>query len=281
MNGVKRQCHWRQGDVLTPQAIELVGLHTQMADCSTAIVVTHDCDLAAASEKEPSVEIILAKPIDRLGGDSFGKTARRLHIEYQGPSGPVVFELLATAKRTVDKCVLFTVQPEPALTLDRRGRDILQHWLAARYRRSAFAEAFEARLNGASFSKKKTLLKEIQSVLDTGGEHIRALLFDVDDGDNIEREVPDDCYVLGIQVLYDHEGLETAYQAAHQAAEALSELFAHAFQQAGGSWQNIELLYCDAIADDAMTVAQQLRLRPWRLDHLSLADDPLQPMLNP
>jgi hypothetical protein len=277
-----RQFSWHQGDLLTGEAAVVLGYCAQGdADAATfVVVISHDCDLTAKIEKEPLAELIVGRRIDKLGGDSYGKTARRLHIEYQNQDGPVFLELMATAKQPIEKQKLFEFSPRKDIGLDGRGIGILQRWLAARYHRAAFPEAFEDRLRAAVIPGKRTFLKKIELILSDGGEHIRGLLFDLDEGKDIERKAPDDVYQLGINVLYDSAKDEsTAAAVAKAAAHALEELFNTAFYSEQASWQNIFLQYCDPMSDNAITVAQREMLKQWRLEHMSLQDDPSQPMI--
>lgn len=276
-----RQFSWRQGDLLTCEAaVELGYCAQEDADATFVVVISHDCDLTAEIEKEPVAELIVGRRIDRLGGDSYGKTARRLHIEYQTQDVPIFLELMATAKQQIGKQKLFELSPRNDIELDGRGIGILQRWLAARYHRAAFPEAFEDRLRAAVIPGKCTFLKKIELILSGGGEHIRGLLFDLDEGKDIERKASDDVYQLGISVLYDSAKDEpTAAAVAKAAAHALEELFSTAFYSERASWQNICLQYCDPMSDNAITVAQREMLKQWRLEHMSLQDDPPQPMI--
>jgi len=276
-----RQFSWRQGDLFTGEAAVALGYCAQEGAVATfVVVISHDCDLAAEIEKEPLAELIVGRRIDKLGVDSYGKTARRLHIEYQTQDGPVFLELMATDKRPIEKQRLFEFSPRDDIELDGRGIGILQRWLAARYHRAAFPEAFEDRLRAAVVPGKRTFLRKIELILSDGGEHIRGLLFDLDEGKDIERKTPDDVYQLGINVLYDSTKDEsTAAAAAETASRALEELFSTAFYSDKAGWQNICLQYCDPISDSGITVAQREMLKQWRLEHMSLQDDPPQPMI--
>lgn len=281
MADTDRLFSWRQGDVLTDEAAKTLGLqHSENADITFVVVVSHDCDLTAVADKEPESEIIVGRRIDKLGRDSYAKTARRLHIEYQTKTGPVALELMATGKQSISKTALFATEPREDMWLDGQGIGILQRWLAARYHRAAFPEAFENRLRAANIPGKHSFLKKIEDILADGGNHIRALLFDLDEGKDIERETPDDLYQLGINVLYDSLRDEpTAAAAATKAAEGLEALFEAAFHSSEAGWQNVCLQYCDPISDSAMTVVQRETLKQWRLEHMSFQDDPPQPMI--
>lgn len=275
----KRQIVWSQGQILPPEA----ALAVQMIEADKVathfpIVISHDCDLAAAIEKEPHVEILIGRSIAKLGAASNAKIARRLELLLQNQSGPQAVELLAPEKLTVPKARLWGYAPRRDLWLASQDRLILQRWLAARYRRAAFPEAFETRLR--TKIDRRPLVEHIEAILDEGGEFIRCLLFELDDGDILERQEPEDVYQLGITVLYVSEPDEPrAYAAASAAAEALEQIFARAFEQQSGMVEHIDLRYCDPISDAALTVQQRERLTEWRLEYLSLATDPPHPMV--
>jgi len=274
-----RNLFWRQGDILSEEAVANCGFGPAVGSSEPiyAVVISHDCDLAASESKEPNAEVIVGKSVRKLGRDSFAKTARRLQIEYQSPIGPVVLELSAIEKVSVPKASLFTFEPRRDISLDKQGLNILQRWLAARYRRAAFPESFEARLRSPQMSGKVTFLDRIEGILEAGADHIRGLLFDLDEGADVERVAPTDTYQLGIVVLYNSLSDEpVAAVVASKAAEELERLFAEAFELKNGDWQDICLKYCDPMSDNAITVAQSENLKEWRLEHMSLKDYPPQ-----
>ena len=275
----ERQTSWNQGQILPPEAALAFRLVTEEELASRfPLVITHDCDLAAALGREPSAEILIGESIEKLGSATNAKVARRLELTLQSKMGPRAVALLAPDKRTVPKEELFKYAPRKDLWLAPAERRILQRWLAARYRRAAFPEAFEARLR--TKISRRTLIEHIESILDEGGKWIRCLLFDLDDGEVRERDGPDDVYRLGITVLYVSAADEPkAHAAASTAAKALEKLFARAFERQDRARQHIDLIYCDAISDGAITIKDCEKLSEWRLEHLSLASDPPQPMV--
>jgi hypothetical protein len=274
----KRQTVWSQGQILPPEAALAVQMiEAEKAGTHFPIVISHDCDLAAALEKEPHVEILIGRSIAKLGAASNAKIARRLELLLQSRSGPQVVELLAPEKRTLPKAKLCEYEPRQDLWLAPQDRLILQRWLAARYRRAAFPEAFETQLR--TKINRRTLVEHIEAILNEGGEWIRCLLFELDDGDIRERQGPEDVYQLGITVLYASSPDEPrAYAAASSAAEALERIFARAFERQSGERAH-RSRYCDPISDSVLTVQQCETLIEWRLEYLSLATDPPQPMV--
>lgn len=275
----ERQITWSQGQMIPPEAaLAFQLIAAEQAATHLPVVITHDCDLAAAVEKEPHAEILVAHPTAKLGAAANAKVARRLELLLHSRSGPQVIELLASQKRTVPKAALFEYAPRQDVWLAPQDRLILQRWLAARYRRAAFPEAFETRLR--TKVGRRTLVEHIEAILDEGGEWIRCLLFDLDEGEMTERERPDDAYRLGITVLYASALDEPkAYAAATAAAEAMEQIFARAFERPGGAREYIDLRYCDPVSDAVLTVQQREQLTEWRLEYLSLAADPPHAMV--
>ena len=161
--------------------------------------------------------------------------------------------------------------------LSPEGLVTLQLWLAARYHRAAFADEFENRLK----AKPAKLDRKIAKAFDDAAQHVLAVFFNVDDGEEVKRDGPDDVYQLRVTVLYDSALDEPkAYEAAQRAADAIESEFEKALL-ANGQWHDIQLLSCDAVSDAAMTVAESRMLKRWRLDHMSLEEEPLQPMFQP
>src|SRR3989442_1375917 len=188
----RRETLWRQGHVLDDKTVAKFGLRNAQAPNKTlVVVVSHDCDLAASPDKEPDVELIIGRQIEKADGNfTHAKTARLLHIEFATPDGVKLVELAATKKVQVAKKDFADHEPRQEFQLGSSGQSILQRWLAARYRRAAFPDAFEKRLNESGASAR------LSKILKPVGKHICGIFFDVDDGDEVQRTEPDDTYEL-------------------------------------------------------------------------------------
>lgn len=267
---------WRQGYVLSEDTAAALGLESPSgAGATVVVVITHDCDIASGLEREPQVEVIVGSRIAALGADTNAKTARRLHIEFRTEGAEAPVELLATDKRYLPKADLLAASPRAEWSLAPESLVTLQQWLAARYRRAAFADEFESRLKARPGQVDRKLAK----ALGVAGVHVLACFFDVDGGEEVVRRDPADVYSLRITLLYDSTQDEpTAFAATQRAVEAIEAAFEKAFL-VDSRWQNVQLLSCDAMSDSVMTVAYSRMLKRWRLDHMSLADDPQQPIV--
>ncbi len=273
-----RDTPWRQGHLLTDEAVTTLGLALpkQHPSGTIVIVATHDCDLAQPPENESVIEVIVGCRIVSLDGNyTHAKNARILHNQFEGNT-PLLAEFTATEKRSIQKKALIGFEPQVDQCLSPTGKATFQRWLAARYRRSAFPDEFERRL-----VRETKLAKKIASAVKTHGELIVAVLFDVDEGQDCLRKTPDDVYVLDIILLHSVEiDFNQAEAAALASKEAIQAAFKDKlFDQQSGKWQSIELRYCDVLSEEAMTYRQFSLMKPWRLEYISLGADPQQKIL--
>jgi len=272
-----RDTAWRQGHLLGGDAIEVLSLHhSESPDQSLVIVASHDCDLAQSPEGEPVVEVVVGRLVTQGDGNfTHAKNARKLHIEFVGA---VVFwaEFEATAKQSINKRLLNDFVPRPEANLSPENQAILQMWLASRYRRSAFPDEFERRLTSKEFKLHEKIAKAVKPY----GKLIAGVFFDVDNGVEVTRDGPDDTYSLDITILHsaDPDFME-AEKAADIAAKTIEKAFKDKLFDPNKTWQHIELRSCDSVSESVLTYQQFKLLKRWRLEHISLAADPQQPVL--
>lgn len=270
-----RATPWRQGHLLTPETILALGLRpTEHPGDTVVVIASHDCDLAQLPASEPLVEVVVGRRITQPDGNyTHAKTSRTLHIPFDGDS-VLLAEFVITAKQAIPKQALAPFQPLATHRLAPRNHATLQRWLAARYQRAAFPDVFEGRL------KQYELDKKIAKAVRPHGELISAVLFDVDEGQEVSRNGPDDPYVLDITLLYAIEpDAEQAKAAAEQAAAAIRGAFQAKLKKPDEDWKEIELRYCEAISEMGITYHQFSVMKRYRLDHLSLGADPQQPVM--
>lgn len=270
-----RDTPWRQGHLLRDDAIEALKLHhAATPDLTVVIVATHDCDLAQAPDGEPRVEVVVGRRAGKDGNCTHAKNARKLHIEFVGD---VVFwgEFEATDKVAIDKKTLNQFVPRTDAFLTPENRATFQMWLASRYRRSAFADEFERRL-----TKETKLAEKIAKAVKPHGELITGVFFDVDGGEEVTRNGPEDTYTLDITILHAADpDFDVAAEAAQAAANAIETAFKDKLFVPKNSWQHIELRTCEPLSESVLTYQIFKQLKRWRLEHISLAADPQQPVL--
>ena len=268
-----RDTPWRQGCLLPDDAVRSVLPGAPSA--AIMVAVSHDCDIAQSPEVEPVVEVIDGRSIEAVDGNfTFAKNARRLHLTLTGGRQQLTVDLEASRKLAITKQRLGNYEPVENVGLTVSELTILQRWLAARYRRAAFPDEFDRRLGATG------LRDQLSRILKSNGALISALYFDVDEGREVSRLGDDDPYMIAIYILFsaDSEAAETAANSAKTAIERA--FWDKCFSEVGREWREIELVACEAISDQAMTVQQAESLKRWSADHISLRTDPPQPMVN-
>lgn len=272
-----RDTPWRQGHLLDIDAIEALKLHHVAKPNQTLVIIaSHDCDLMQAPEGEPDVEVIVGCFITNKDGNcTHAKNARKLHVEFAGTDA-FWAEFEATAKTRVGKLALNEFAPRTGTQLSPENLAILQMWLASRYRRSAFPDEFERRLT----SKEFKLHEKIARAVKPHGQLIAGVFFDVDEGVEVTRNGPDDTYTLDIFILHAADpDFDAAEKAAKAAATAIEKAFKDKLFNPTKTWQHIELRSCEPVSESVLTYQQFKQLKRWRLEHISLAAEPQQPVL--
>ena len=272
-----RETPWRQGHLLGDDAINALGLrHNTATEQTLAIVATHDCDLAQQPAGEPRIEVVVGcVAAEKDGNCTYAKNARKLHVEFEGDDACWA-EFEATAKVFIDKLTLNPFVPRSDVRLKPENHAIFQMWLASRYRRSAFADEFERRLT----SKAVKLHEKIAKAVKPHGNLIAGVFFDVDEGEEVAHHGPDDTYILDIIILHAADpDFFLAEKAANAAAKAIKTAFVEKLFKPTNAWQHIELRSCEAVSESVLTYQQFRQLKRWRLEHISLAANPQQPVL--
>ena len=268
-----RDTDWRQGDLLTQEAAaKLTALKGAIGEKHRVVVITHDCDLP--HDGETSVEVIVADVVETANPQfTRAKNPRRLHLNYKVDGGKdIVLDLRHAARRVVPKSEFETRAVRDcnaSLAVD--AKRALKQWLAARYGRPAFPNAFERRLR-KSLGKKTTVERHIGKILDPEAKHLLGLFFDL--GEQRSAEVPaGEPYALSISVVYDaKEGGPHARESAERVARELRELFDRAYGKPDVATE-IALDACEAVADTSITLADLRRVDQWRLEYISLGGD--------
>ncbi|MGA7245378.1 MAG: hypothetical protein WBX19_19495 [Terracidiphilus sp.] len=254
----------RQGAVLPIKTVRSLGLKLDGRDAEPlAVVISHDCDLVSEPEDEPFVEIVLARPIDTLqAGCTHAQSTYKLHIEYevQGADRPI--ELLAINKLRIRKEDLTGVTPDSGYVLSRDNLEILQIWLAARYRRASFPDDLVERL--------KPMREKIERIGKKATKEVLGIWISFEPTDN---HLPVDApYEIWISIEYSTR-IEGAKSIADREAETLSLAFGNRYK-VGDIWNLIELRRCAAYSETEFTLLDVLRSSQWRLEYISMKQSP-------
>lgn len=268
-----RDTDWRQGDLLTQEAAaQLTALNGAVGEKHRVVVITHDCDLP--HDGETSVEVIVANVVNAADPQlSYAKHPRKLHLGYEIAGGQsIVVELRHAERRAVPKGEFEKhAARDGSALLPVDAKRALKQWLAARYGRPAFPNAFEDRLR-KSVDKKNTVERRIGRILEPEAKYLVGLFFEL--GEQRSAEVPaGEPYALSVSVVYDAtEGGKQARESAEKVANQLRELFEQAYGKPDAATE-IAIDACEAVADTSITLADLRRVDQWRLEYISLGDD--------
>lgn len=260
-----RKTRWRQGSFFTTEAIEQFGLCNSIDTKATcAVVISHDCDLANDNlETEPCVEFIVGRLIDQSDGNyRWGKTPRTLHYTVLFEETERHIEIISTQKSTVHKNELVRFEPDERYVMSGKSLAVLRSWLGSRYNRAAFPDVFVSRMQRTKADAK------LSKAMEKGG-FISFIYFDVDDGQNIERQ-NDDPYKLSIVLVFPSG--EDANASTSQ-AETLALEIDNIVGQCLKAGNEISLKSVFAISEDDLPVSQAKLLTRWSLEHMTLRSD--------
>ncbi len=273
-----RDTLWRQGSVIAQADAIAAGLFDETSSrLKRALVITHDCDLP--NDKEPEVEVMVADVVDKLNKQfARARNVRRLHLAFDTPCGTQKFlDLQITSRQSISKSLIAGAKPYSGWVLSDEEKRALKQWLAARYGRPAFPNAFETHLR-KNVSKKETVEDRLGKSLEKVSAHLVGVFFDL--GENRAVELTGGTpYDLKITVVYD---ASEGGQPARLAAEAVVSEIKQIFQAAYGvpeSATEIALEACEAVADTFFPLSDLRKVDQWRAEHISLRQDPPEAFL--
>lgn len=266
---------WRQGHVLKHEDAVSLGLLDKDDISKKVVVITHDCDLQSASEKQ--IEVIVGSLKKGSSQMKRAKHPRILDLSFENPESEDcnAIELRHENKATLPKESFLCGENDTSFSISAEEKQGLKQWLAARYGRPAFPNAFEDRLR-AFDNKKFKFEKTVASIISSNSQHIIGVFFDL--GDNRFNDlVEGEPYELSINVVYDAtEGGPSARVDAEQTCEALKSIFYQYYGDPTTSESElIALDNCSAVADIHFSLYALRRMDQWRVEYISLEDDSL------
>lgn len=261
-----RNTIWRQGSVLLQKDFQAIGL-TSASNVALAIAISHDCDIANDNlEAEPAVEFIFARILEQRNGNyTHGKNPRTLHLDYTHNEKPVFLELLASERLTVQKDKLKTVQPDKTYQLVG-SREVLQSWLAARYRRHALPNSLVERL------------REVFSYIERKGKKnssgILSFRLSYDPKDELP---PGEVYELWLNIVYITDKDEYRVMA-EEIAQRLKAEFPKLLAKTTGCGE-VTLSQCEAFSEMEFTLRDMRETVEYHLEYLSYRTEPSGPVI--
>ena len=183
---------WRQGSILGSElATEARAVAASDLDvrCSDLLIVaSHDCDVVNPSfEKEPFVELVSARP--GAVGDrtrASGRNPRILEFDFDYGEDHVVLSWTPHRRWQVRRSLLLPHRPRGCLP--DRERRLLALWLAKRYVRSGFPNAFDQRW--------RTKLRRWYKLLQRHSDQLLGVYLRLNSLDDLDDDDPYFCHLL-------------------------------------------------------------------------------------
>jgi hypothetical protein len=191
----------RQGDLLNENTVKMLCQlavqqpFNQPTENSLCMVLTQDCDIVHGDiSEEPYVEFILCNPIQILDGNKLnGKNPRLIQIQNDQQKFEIsIHDRFMVKKKNIAKQKLETSNSK----LSADNVKIIKKWVARRYTRSAFPDAFNSRLS-KSKGYQRIATKEIS-------EHVSHVFFEVEE---VELS-SDQNYNLNVLIVVDEDGMK-------------------------------------------------------------------------
>jgi hypothetical protein len=275
-NRLRGQIRLAQGEIIKLDAsLALPDSQCAIESSSRAglvIVVSHDCDIDAAADRDPFVEFIPLKKVKKLDrAKTHTKSARSLQFEANSleHDRTEFLEAEAPSRFSVRKSHLwgksylrpYLIGPEQLLEL--------VDWLSARYRRAALPNEFEGRY--------KRVREQFWDLIRNFNHELLAVLFLFDEGQEKRECNKDEAYALSILLI--HSGVEptTSFE---PLIEKINDLFDSQYgAESHLEHAGIEIRHCTAVSEFALPLAAYRRAIHHRVEWLSYESDPLGPII--
>jgi hypothetical protein len=139
-----REGGWRQGSVLSAATVALLA-DLLPAPSTAAVVTSQDCDIVKGEGTEPHIEIISGRVLEAPdNGYIHMRHPRVIHVTCADDRTHLSLDI--RERRWVAKTLLRGQLPDPVRRLADRSVAMLATWIARRYTRPAFPDAFNERL---------------------------------------------------------------------------------------------------------------------------------------
>jgi hypothetical protein len=228
----------------------------EFQDDELAILVSHDCDIVHRDlRNEPTVEWLCVRPVIKVDGFYLhGKNPRRLHFEHDGKS----YEGVARRRFGTPRELLLKFSAGSLPPLSKKLTSQIANWIAKRYKRPAFPDEFNKRVDN----------RAIGNIIDKAHEFLRRILISVrPPSEELPAGQPYAVSLVGVMARDDYEdaGKREACQGVICEVESLLS-----------GCEGINVEDCMLRPDTEVSLADLDYLVEWDFDHLTVADESIQ-----
>ncbi|HMJ10177.1 MAG TPA: hypothetical protein VK524_02170 [Polyangiaceae bacterium] len=249
---------WRQGSVLQSDLADRVATpeFPDWSEQHRAVVLSHDCDVVNASyDLEPTVELIRAMVVsDADNLLRHGRNPRRLQTEDSSGS---LLDFSIHDRWTVRRSELESSAPSAELSIQEDSLHVLVEWVAKRYTRAAFPDAFNDRTRSAN--------KKLQQELKKNGELITGLFLAISPKEECS---PDQNYQVALRVTAAKETL--ALRTREINLVRTTNLIADALRSCKG----IDVVEAELVSETLFTLADLRYFQRWDWDFRTHSGEP-------
>lgn len=262
-----REAGWQQGSLLCrtdhatmlSAAVDTPPFGSEEPVC--LIVINQICDLVANPDIEPHVELVCGRFVDRPDPIyRHGRNPRRIHLALScGGNTTRWIDISIHDRVRVRKEAFGEMRPDGDTILPDQDIHLLRRWIAKRYTRPAFPDAFNERL--ATVEKKLEALWKSPAAYPVTGIYLQV------SGAEFPHEVP---YELGIRITARAEAWEDKGQLAQ--LDQFEETFSEILEDCSGLViANDDI---QTIPESDMTVADLRIFKRLDVDYRSSPDRP-------
>ena len=247
---------WRQGSCLKTLDHERFPSSLNLLEPARLVLVSQDCDLVNESyDAEPMVEAIVAVPLDGKpdGNLTYGKNPRKLQISFLSDGNEAWCQVNVAGRCFLTRSILEDISPDSDWVISPHGCDILARWLANRYRRGAFPDAFNDRL--------KNVQSRINRALKKQGIELSGIYLRLNTSDELPVSGTYKVILVGLMEEVDYVVSEKRDQ-----VEGLIETLKLSFQTCSG----IEVVDAMLVSEQDFTVAQLRVFKNWNYDAITM-----------
>ena len=256
---VKRN-EWRQGSILPAVLVKTLIAKGQvpwkLSDDQLLVVISHDCDVTHPSfETEPDVELLRATLMpssEKQGHYFWGKNPRNYHLEDSSAGTSVIWQFSVHDRVRIPREFLVNVTPDPNYSLEPDNLRRLRQWLAHRYSRQAFPDAFNERTQDAT--------KRLRNKLKAKGDLLAAVYLAVHD-EELSPDEPYDIIMFGSMRVEDF-GLPEKRSGAQEVLDKIED----ALDECDG----IDIKESAIRSEADISLDEMRKLKRWDFDDLTV-----------
>jgi hypothetical protein len=248
---------WQQGAIvptrLYPFLIPCHQKSIQPVGEGLAIVISQDCDINCPSvEIEPFVEVLWSLPVLSIDGNlTHGKNPRRLHFKVLKHEKTLIYETQVRWRFELPREQILENGPDRLTYLEKETSSLLSKWIAKRYIRAAFPDAFNKRY--------KPDKKKIRSILKDSEELLTGIYILMEDDEKPDEED----YKIVLRATMQNSVFEVSGQ--KEVAENCIVKVAQVMNAASG----ISVVDYDIVAEQEFSLTDVANFKRWDFDDLS------------